>query len=63
MASKVQHPKLGEVALVGQAIKLSRTPAELRTATAGLGQHTEDVLQELGYSAGEIAAMRAEGAA
>ncbi len=63
MAPKVRHPKLGEVALVGQAIKLSRTPAELRTATAALGQHTEDVLQELGYSAGEIAAMRAEGAA
>ena len=63
MAPKVRHPKLGEVALVGQAIKLGRTPAELRTATAELGQHTEDVLQELGYSAGEIAAMRAEGAA
>ncbi len=63
MAPKVRHPKLGEVALVGQAIKLGRTPAELRTATAGLGQHTEDVLQELGYSAGEIAAMRVEGAA
>ncbi len=63
MAPTVHHPGLGEVALVGQAIKLSRTPAELRTATAALGQHTEDVLQELGYSAGEIAAMRAEGAA
>jgi len=63
MAPKVQHPELGEVALVGQAVKLSRTPAELRTATAALGQHTEDVLQDLGYSAGEIAAMRAEGAA
>ncbi len=63
MAPKVRHPELGEVALVGQAVKLSRTPAELRTATAALGQHTEDVLQELGYSAGEIAAMRAEGAA
>jgi len=63
MAPKVQHPELGEVALVGQAVKLSRTPAELRTATAALGQHTGDVLQELGYSAGEIEAMRAEGAA
>jgi len=63
MAPKVQHPELGEVALVGQAVKLSRTPAELRTATAGLGQHTEDVLRDLGYSPGEIAAMRAEGAA
>ena len=63
MAPKVQHPELGEVALVGQAIKLSRTPAELRTATAALGQHTDEVLRELGYSDGEVAAMRAEGAA
>ena len=63
VAPKVHHPELGEVALVGQAVKLSRTPAELRTATAALGQHTDEVLRELGYSAGEIAAMRAEGAA
>ena len=62
MAPTVRHPDLGEVALVGQAIKLSRTPAELRTATAGLGEHTDEVLQELGYSAQEVAAMRAEGA-
>jgi crotonobetainyl-CoA:carnitine CoA-transferase CaiB-like acyl-CoA transferase len=62
MAPTVRHPDLGEVALVGQAIKLSRTPAELRTATAGLGEHTDEVLQELGYSAREIAAMRTEGA-
>ena len=61
MAPKVRHPDLGEVALVGQAIKLSRTPAEMRTATAALGQHTGDVLRELGYSDGEIAGMRTEG--
>jgi len=62
MAPTVLHPELGEVALVGQAIKLSRTPAELRTATAGLGEHTDEVLQELGYSVQQVAAMRAEGA-
>ncbi len=62
MAPTVRHPELGEVALVGQAIKLSRTPARLLTATAGLGEHTDEVLQELGYSAQEVAAMRAEGA-
>ncbi len=61
MAPKVQHPELGEVALVGQAVKLSRTPAELKTATPGFGEHTDAVLGELGYSAGEIAAMRNEG--
>ena len=61
MAPTVHHPELGEVALVGQAVKLSRTPAELRTATAALGEHTAEVLAELGYSAGEVAAMRDRG--
>ena len=50
MAPTVRHPQLGEVALVGQAIKLSRTPAELKTATPGFGEHTDAVLAELGYS-------------
>ncbi len=61
MAPKVRHPELGEIALVGQAIKLSRTPAELATATAGLGEHTDAVLAKLGYTADQVAAMRTEG--
>ena len=63
MAPKVHHPELGEVALVGQAVKLSRTPAELRTATPALGAHTDGVLAELGYSADEIAGMHRDGIA
>ena len=62
MAPKVVHPVLGEVALVGQAIKLSRTPAELRTATAEQGEHTDAVLGELGYAEADVAAMREQGA-
>ena len=61
MAPKVQHPELGEIALVGQAIKLSRTPAELTTATAALGEHTDEVLAELGYTSHEVSVLRAEG--
>ena len=61
MAPKVHHPELGEIALVGQAVKLSRTPAELKTATGALGEHTDQVLAELGRSPDEIAALHAEG--
>ncbi len=62
MAPQVHHPELGDIALVGQAIKLSRTPAELRTATPAQGEHTDAVLAELGYTAADVAVMHAEGA-
>ena len=62
MAPQVHHPELGDIALVGQAIKLSRTPAELQTATPAQGEHTDAVLAELGYTAADVAAMQAEGA-
>ncbi len=61
MAPTVRHPELGELALVGQAIKLSRTPAELATATPALGEHTDAVLAELGYAPDEIVALHTEG--
>ncbi len=61
MAQPVEHPELGRVELVGQAVKLSRTPAELKTATPGLGEHTDAILDELGYDAGRIADLRARG--
>ena len=58
MAQAVQHPTLGRTEIVGQAVKLSRTPAKLETATPALGEHTDAILGELGYDAGQIAALR-----
>jgi crotonobetainyl-CoA:carnitine CoA-transferase CaiB-like acyl-CoA transferase len=59
MAQAVEHPTLGRTELVGQAIKLSRTPAKLETATPGFGEHTDAILGELGYDSGTIATFRA----
>jgi crotonobetainyl-CoA:carnitine CoA-transferase CaiB-like acyl-CoA transferase len=54
----VQHPALGEIRVVNQAVGLSRTPASMACATPEIGQHTEEVLAEAGYTAAEIAALR-----
>jgi len=61
MAQAVEHPELGRIEIVGQAIKLSRTPARLETASPQAGEHTDAILCELGYDDAAIASMRAEG--
>ncbi len=58
MAVPLDHPRLGRFEVVGQAAKLSRTPSAIRTATAELGEHNDEILAELGYSGAEIAELR-----
>lgn len=60
-AAPVEHPMLGRINLINNPIRLSRTPARLAAATPERGAHTDEVLAEVGYSAAEIAAFRAEG--
>ena len=61
MARKVKHARLGEIELVGQAVSLSRTPWALRRATPDRGEHTDDVLRELGYAETDIARLKQSG--
>ncbi|MEU6651609.1 CaiB/BaiF CoA-transferase family protein [Streptomyces sp. NPDC046900] len=62
MVSVLQHPTAGRLSVVGSPLKLSATPARIRTAPPLHGQHTDDVLAETGYSPDEIAQLHAAGA-
>jgi crotonobetainyl-CoA:carnitine CoA-transferase CaiB-like acyl-CoA transferase len=60
MTVSMPHPLAGEVRLVASPIKLSGTPVQYRRAPPLLGEHTDEVLRELGLDAAEIATLRAD---
>ena len=62
IATPLDHPTLGRTEVVGQAVVMSRTPWQLRRATPERGEHNAEILAELGYSPGEIAALEEGGA-
>ncbi len=55
---EVDHPKRGKYLTVGNPIKMSDSPTEV-TRSPLLGEHTDEVLAELGYPAVEVASLRA----
>ncbi|MCH8949309.1 MAG: CoA transferase [Chloroflexi bacterium] len=59
---EVDHPTQGRLPVVGAPWRFSETPAEIAAAAPELGQHSEDILQELGYTWEQIAELREQGA-
>lgn len=55
----VEHPTLGDQAVIGQPITLSRSEWSIRSASPEPGADTDAILAELGYDSGEIAALHA----
>ena len=62
MTLAYEQPEIGEVRQVGFPIKLSRTPAAVERHAPALGEHTQEVLSEAGYSDQEIRALEESGA-
>jgi len=63
MVTEVRHPEFGAVKQVGVGPKFSDTPGAVRTTSPKRGEHTADLLREVGYADGEIEEMRAAGIA
>jgi crotonobetainyl-CoA:carnitine CoA-transferase CaiB-like acyl-CoA transferase len=59
--ANVDYPGIGPAPVAATPVKLHATPGEVRKRPPMLGEHTEEVLRELGYSDSEIAAFKQDG--
>jgi formyl-CoA transferase len=58
-AAEVEHRNLGRFRVVNQGVRLSRTPASIASAAPEVGEHTGEILAELGYGNADITQLRA----
>ena len=61
MTVAMPHPLTDQLHLVASPMKLSATPVQYRRPPPLLGEHTDEVLRELGWSTGEISVLRQGG--
>jgi crotonobetainyl-CoA:carnitine CoA-transferase CaiB-like acyl-CoA transferase len=59
--AEIEHPRMGKVQLIGSGIDLSRTPPKIKTAPPTLGEHTDEILHELGVDENLIGKLRGIG--
>ena len=57
----VEHPLVGTVRMVGPPLQMSETPLRVQGSSPALGQHNDEILGELGYTAEQIESMRSAG--
>ncbi|KAB2916053.1 MAG: CoA transferase [Hyphomicrobiaceae bacterium] len=60
MVPVVEHATAGRIQTIGSPVKFTGTPGGIRRAAPLLGQHTREILGEVGYAANEIADLLAE---
>ena len=57
---EVEHPKMGKMKLLGNAVDMSRTPPGIDRPPPMLGEHTEEILTRLGFDRAAISDLRAK---
>ena len=58
MVVEIDHPTLGRIRTLGSPIKMTATPPIVSRRAPLLGEHTDEVLREVGCTTAEIADMR-----
>lgn len=61
MVTQVEHPTCGPISLINTPVKFSDTQPSIRTAPPTLGQHTVDIMSEIGYSDEQVRSFRSNG--
>ena len=61
MVVEMEHPKIGRMKSLGLPIKSTGDLVKIRTAAPWLGQHSDEVLKDIGYAAAKIAALHDAG--
>jgi crotonobetainyl-CoA:carnitine CoA-transferase CaiB-like acyl-CoA transferase len=61
MTEPVEHPALGRLDILRNAVRMTGAPATVRVPSPDVGDHTGGVLAELGYPPAEIDRLRARG--
>jgi formyl-CoA transferase len=59
---EVEHPQMGKMQLIGNAVDMSRTPPAIDRPPPVLGEQTDEILGALGLDAQAIADLRSKGA-
>jgi formyl-CoA transferase len=58
---EVVSPRLGKQVLMGQPVTLERTPSTIARSTPRRGEHTEEILRELGFDPASLERMKTAG--
>ncbi|HLL49543.1 MAG TPA: CoA transferase, partial [Thermomicrobiales bacterium] len=61
MVVERQHPVLGTVSLLGMPVKFSETPGAVHRIPPELGEHSDEILREIGLEDGEVRRLREQG--